>query len=106
MAPTKRTLYRNPALPGEFRIRKVRKGADGRGKVVYVKPPRNARRMMGGGEVKTYQSYASARDEECKHNKGVVTVRLPKPIPNSMIGHMVNYLTSEYEDRKINCPIH
>jgi hypothetical protein len=33
---SKRVLYKNPEYPGETRIRKMRKGRDGRMKAVYV----------------------------------------------------------------------
>ena len=48
---SKRILYKNPKHPGETRIRKMRKGRDGKMKAAYVKPP-GGRRFAGGGECK------------------------------------------------------
>ena len=42
---SKRVLYKNPKYPGESRIRRMKKGPDGKMKASYVKPPG---RMMGG----------------------------------------------------------
>ena len=47
---SKRILYKNPKHPGETRIRKMRKGRDGKMKAAYVKPPGGGRRFAGGGE--------------------------------------------------------
>ena len=35
---SKRVLYKNPKFPGDFRVRKMRKGRDGRMHAIYVKP--------------------------------------------------------------------
>jgi hypothetical protein len=36
---SRRVLYKNPKFPGDFRIRKMRKGRDGKLTASYVKPP-------------------------------------------------------------------
>ena len=46
---SRRVLYKNPRFPGELRIRKMRKGRDGKMTASYVKPPQNMARLSGGG---------------------------------------------------------
>lgn len=44
-----RALYRNAAHPGELRVRRMRRGRDGRTSAVYVKPPAKKAAKKGKG---------------------------------------------------------
>ena len=63
---SKHALYKNPAMPGELRVRTMRLGRDGRRHAVYQLPPQRKGRAMRGGACPPFVNNNNSGPETMK----------------------------------------